>query len=344
MSKESNATKVENIEEGVQTEKVNINNDTDSNVRNDFGRRRHRDRDRDGFDPGRWIFGMLFVLAGVYLLAVNLNLIPAWVSWGNVWRLWPGFIIISGVSMLSRRNRVLGAILTMATLVVLVGAFVLLQQNNSSSPNIRTNYSDLNLDSGVKKAQVQLDFGAVDMKVRDLDNDKLWQAKLDSNVANLQTSSSNSGEIQTASLSQQGLNQGVFVMGVQNKLDLKLSKKVKLDLGIKSGASSLDLDLQDLKLENLSIDSGASSLDLKLGNQENSLRGEIKAGASSVNIKVPRNVGVRLNIDNGLSSKDLDDFKQLNEQTYQTENFDQASKKIELRLDLGVSSLNVDRE
>jgi hypothetical protein len=103
----------------------------------------------------------------------------------------------------------------------------------------------------------------------------------------------------------------------------------------------MNMDLSDLQLTKLDIDTGASSLDLILGDKVDQANISIEAGASSLDITVPKTVGVRVNIDAGLSSKNLNDLEKVDDNTYQSEGYDEAEKKADINLDIGVSSLNV---
>jgi hypothetical protein len=103
----------------------------------------------------------------------------------------------------------------------------------------------------------------------------------------------------------------------------------------------MDLDFSQIDLTSLSVNTGASSLKLKLGDKVAAAKVKIKAGASSVDISLPSYIGARITINSGLSSKDFPDFDQINDQTYQSKNYDLAGKKIDFTLDIGVSKVAI---
>ncbi|MCK4891655.1 MAG: hypothetical protein KAS78_03230, partial [Candidatus Pacebacteria bacterium] len=70
----------------------------------------------------------------------------------------------------------------------------------------------------------------------------------------------------------------------------------------------------------------------------------LRSGVSSVKISLPDNVGSKIIIKEGLSSKQLEDFEKIDDETYQTSNYDEAEKKIEIDLDIGISRLEINRD
>jgi hypothetical protein len=80
---------------------------------------------------------------------------------------------------------------------------------------------------------------------------------------------------------------------------------------------------------------------LALGDIPALTRLTIDGGASSFNISLPEGVGAKITIDAGLSSKNFPNFKKIDENNYETENYSTAQKKIDMDLDVGVSSINL---
>jgi hypothetical protein len=114
-------------------------------------------------------------------------------------------------------------------------------------------------------------------------------------------------------------------------------------LNIDVGAAESEFDLKSYKVEDLDINIGAASLKILLGDLLDSAKVDIDAGASSVEILIPDNVGCEVNIDIVLSSRKLDGFKKVEDDIYQTENFNSSSKKIFMNIDTRVSSVKIKR-
>ena len=68
-----------------------------------------------------------------------------------------------------------------------------------------------------------------------------------------------------------------------------------------------------------------------------------ETGASKVKISIPKNVACQIKVDSGLSSNDFDGFTKRDENTYQTDNFDDARNKLVINLEGGLSKFEVKR-
>jgi hypothetical protein len=109
------------------------------------------------------------------------------------------------------------------------------------------------------------------------------------------------------------------------------------------GAAAIDFDLAPYKVSTMKLDMGAASLDLKLGDKYPETILDVDAGASSIEILVPDSSGCEIKANVSISSKDFRGFKKMSSGLYRTENFDTAKNKIYIRLDAGVSSIDVSR-
>ena len=88
---------------------------------------------------------------------------------------------------------------------------------------------------------------------------------------------------------------------------------------------------------------GAASITIKLNNLYPETEVIVDAGASDINIFVPKESGCKIVTDGALSSKHFRDFKKIDSDNYQTENFDEATNKVFINIECGVSSISVDR-
>ncbi len=70
----------------------------------------------------------------------------------------------------------------------------------------------------------------------------------------------------------------------------------------------------------------------------------IEAGASNIHIRAPKTVGIKLIASTGLSSQNIIGLKSVGSDTYESENYATAEKKIDISCKLGVSSLRLERE
>ena len=115
------------------------------------------------------------------------------------------------------------------------------------------------------------------------------------------------------------------------------------DIQFDIGAASAKLDLTPFKINDLNIDMGAAALELRLGDLYNKTTIDIDAGASDMDLFVPEGSGCQIKTDVALSSKNFHGFEKIKSDLYQTSNFEEAEKKIYIKINCGVSSISVRR-
>jgi len=129
----------------------------------------------------------------------------------------------------------------------------------------------------------------------------------------------------------------------KNKMEMSLNAEPIWNMNFDLGAAAIDFDLSPYKVSTLKLDMGAASLDLKIGDKYPETIIDIDAGASSVDIEVPESSGCEIKSDVSLSSKHFNGFNKISKDLYKTDNFDSAKNKIYIRIDAGVSSIDVRR-
>jgi len=125
--------------------------------------------------------------------------------------------------------------------------------------------------------------------------------------------------------------------------NLSLTRDIPLSLTINSGASESKIDLSELRVSYLKLETGASATALTLPAQAGSTLAEINAGLATVNIRVPDGVAARIRIKEGLSSRSINSvrFPRLEGNVYQSPDYDQAANRVELSIETGVGSINI---
>lgn len=125
---------------------------------------------------------------------------------------------------------------------------------------------------------------------------------------------------------------------------VKLNESPLWDMQMDFGAGAADFDLTRYAVKTLKVEAGAASLDLRLGDRAAQSDVKISSGMASVKIRVPKSVGVKITTDGGLNSTDIDDdFEKVGGSTYLSPNYNASTKKITIRYDGGLSSLNISR-
>lgn len=124
------------------------------------------------------------------------------------------------------------------------------------------------------------------------------------------------------------------------------NKSVLERILIDAGASSVYIDmLGNARFELLEFDGGVGSYDIDFsGDFDFDAEAEISVGLGSVDIVLPEHIGVRLRTSNGLLSNiDFPEhkFRELDDDLFESLNWDDATGHLELELDIGMGSADV---
>ncbi len=125
--------------------------------------------------------------------------------------------------------------------------------------------------------------------------------------------------------------------------NLNLTREIPISLTINTGASESRIDLSELRVPYLKLETGASSTTLTLPAQSGNTLAEINAGVASVDICVPEGVAARIRIKEGLSARNINSarFPRLENNVYQSPDYDQAANRVELNIETGVGSISI---
>jgi hypothetical protein len=119
------------------------------------------------------------------------------------------------------------------------------------------------------------------------------------------------------------------------------------DVTIESGVSKFTAtNLGNLNFRNLKFSGGVGSYKLDFGGAfHQSAEAQIELGLGSISVSIPREIPTRLSYDdNWLSSFSLDDdFIKKRNGVYETEDYEDASKRLIVRLESGLGSVKIRR-
>lgn len=309
--------------------------------RKDFIREVHHHYDnRERFSLGKLFLGIILIVVGVVFIGQNYGLFN--VDLNLSWRLlWPVFIIFLGLSMIGRGGWIskLVSFLLMLLALALVFSFVLVgshmpgrvgsivKQEISVAKNETAKSGLIKVHTGA--GRLTLNSGALGLIEGTLESDFL-RVDLEDKI---------DGSLQSVKI--EGRKLSVTDGMSKNELNLRVADDLPLDLAFETGAIDMDLDLSEIQARSIDVRTGVSSVNLKIGDRLSSSLLKVNAGVSSVNISLPKTIGARIRIDSDLASKDLLDFIKIDDKTYESSNYDTSTKKIEIQMQVGVSSVNI---
>jgi len=287
--------------------------------------------------------GLIILLIGLILLANNFGFL-SWRVWGELWRLWPLILIAIGLDLLFRGTsfsflRILPPLLIIGGVCFMVylsetGKEMLWFERRRTETIILTQP----LPSTVKEVAIEIDFGAGTLKVESNSIQELARGKFII-----------SKEIKPWMKYREKKGEGFLEIGSyfpypesrENSWEIKLNNTIPLSLKIDTGASDNSLDLSSLRITELELNAGASKNRIKLG-KESSLNVKISGGASTTEIFIPRSMGVRIETDMALATHNFDtlNFEKKGD-IYLSKNYWRADKRVDLDLDIGVSTIKI---
>ncbi len=197
-------------------------------------------------------------------------------------------------------------------------------------------------DTTITKAFLEFDAGAGSFNVKDTTH-QLITMKTEGIKDNYKLKRFDSDRSSKIQFSMKHTRFRIGGRNYKNKVDISLNGNPVWDLEFDIGAASVKLDLTPYKINDLNIDMGAAALDVRLGD----LNDETKLILMQVHpiwiYFVPEGSGCQIKTDVALSSKNFHGFEKIKSDLYQTSNFEEAEKKIYIKIDCGVSSINVRR-
>lgn len=303
--------------------------------------------------PSHIFWGLLFVGLGLLVLINNFTTI--FMDWATIWKLWPLTIVLIGLSILIKHNYGKSVIAGLAAIVLALAIFASFKTaTHFFSDNINVDFGDganndygttefdEQYDSTLTYAILNFDAGAGTFNITDttysLINAITEGHRNNYKLARLDTDSSTIINFDMG-------DKAIFRFGkdYKNQVSIALNKRPIWDMTFDVGAASMDFDLTEFKTRNLDVDMGAASINIRLGNLYSETNLTVDAGASDINIFIPKESGCKIVTDGALSSKHFSDFEKIDSDNFETENFNEASNKIYIDIECGVSSISVER-
>ncbi len=303
--------------------------------------------------PSRAFWGTLFVAFGLLLLLGRIF------DWGfdcdYIWKFWPMAFVLVGLAIVFKQPIVKLVLSGLAAVVVAVFLYTLvsfnwlpwhreiLLEDDESEPVQVQDFTEA-FAPGIRSASFRMDMAAGKFRVDTATKD-LFHANVRSGVARFDLVRGGSSEDVSLHLDQR---EEIHVRNwrshhAMSVVQVNLHPAPVWDLTFDIGAASVDMDLSALKVRDLDIEGGASHVRLMLGLTAPRTNVRCEMGASAIRISVPETVGCEIHFDSDLSSKRLDDFTEFDDNTYRTDNFDAAQKKIFIEAKTGLASIRIVR-
>jgi len=195
---------------------------------------------------------------------------------------------------------------------------------------------------GASRAEVRLNMGAGELKLRGADQEALLEASFEFNRERNRPvveyrRFGDKGILEVRHARRRGINFGT----TRNRWDLVLGNAAPLDLKIDLGAGRSEIDLRGLKLDRVDIDMGVGEtvIDLR-GPHAAGFLIKIDGGIGSGKLALPSGVGVRVKVDGGLGSVDAHGMTKQSG-AWVNDAYGKSPVTIEVDIDAGIGSLDL---
>ncbi len=302
---------------------------------------------------GKTSLGLVVVFIGVFILLDNLGIFNF--DWLGVVYFWPVLIILIGVNILLPK-KMEGQILSiMATVIVLLFfAYQGLKTSGSkwnsirgeeiSSENNQLSLLSRDYDEKVDYAKLNIEGGAVEYTISETSS-KLIDIEANSSFSSFSLSSILTDGKAVLDFTQKGTEEITRKrLKTENKASIRLHQAPIWDINLEIGAGSANFDLKAFKIRNISIDGGVSAIKMTLGMPAEEIsKIDFEGGLSSLDIQIPTQAGCVIYVESALSSLKFPGFVKQVDGSYLSDNYNGSSKKFEIKLENGLSSIKVIR-
>lgn len=123
---------------------------------------------------------------------------------------------------------------------------------------------------------------------------------------------------------------------------IHLNPAALIDLVVQTGGGNVLLDLAGLSISRVLADTGGGNVAIVLPGSADGLSLTAKTGAGVVEVSVPMGIAARIQATTGLGKVTVDPrFGQTGKYTYQSADFEQADRKVEITVSSGAGVVNI---
>jgi Domain of unknown function (DUF5668) len=200
-------------------------------------------------------------------------------------------------------------------------------------------------DSKIENVNLEFKGGAAEFFLSESAASNTFETESNNKITNFRLEDEKNGNSQDINVDMEMKNRN-FKFGnkdFSNDVKLKLNKKPNWDIDLSIGAGKLDFDLSDYKVKTINLKTGAADVSLKVGSKMDETNINIDSGVASINLDVPKEVGCQVRMDGAMNSNDFNGFTKISSGLWQSENYKNTSKKILIKLESGLSAIDIDR-
>lgn len=295
-------------------------------------------------------WGTLLVTLG--LLGLLVNFFDFAFQWSTAWKFWPLVLVLIGLSIIVK-NKIGKLIISgLAAIVLALSIFATISSGLSFfKGGLNFTFDDGPIETetsryteqfseNIKNATFNFSAGAGNFRLLST-TDELVDISTESFGVDYTLTRNDYDDKSDITFKMESKKFRFGKKGSFNKVEMALNPLPVWNVNFDVGAASMKVDLSNHKVKNVNINMGAAALNLKLGEPVDEIRLDVSAGASDIDIFIPENAACEIISDVALSSTNYEGFTKSESGKYRTPNFDETSKRIFIKIESGVSSIDV---
>jgi len=129
----------------------------------------------------------------------------------------------------------------------------------------------------------------------------------------------------------------------RSRLDVRLARNTPLALNVEAGASESLIDLSALHVTDLDLQTGVANTRVRLPQTAGRTNVSVHGGVTDLTVDVPQGVAADIRVSDGMASREIDEsrFRRVSGGHYRSVDYDTASNKVDMEIDLGIATLRI---
>lgn len=293
---------------------------------------------------GQLSWGFFLITIGALFLLTKYDIIIS--DFSFVWDIWPLIFVFWGAMIIFKNALIrpllsilVGIYLAIMTFGIITNIFSNFEISEDRYNKLYETYYE-NYDNSIKHAELNFQSGAGIFEIGGT-TDKLIKGEGYGSWANYDFNTNKTDSTSYINFKIEKKHFNLINGKIRNHLKLFLNENPTWDLDLNFGAAKANFDLTNFKVRYIRLNTGAANINLRLGEKLDTTNVKIDMGAAKIRIYIPKTSGCKLEGDMVLMWRDLDGLIKKDSNYYETPNYDEAKKKINVTIHGGVSSLKI---
>lgn len=292
------------------------------------------------------IVGLILIVIGTAWILDLTGVVS--VDWSEaVKTLWPIVFIAAGISMVAGRHRFITILVWILTFAAFIGFGIIqnegenfrFEDEKSEFRNVETEKApadeEIAMDSRTEEGLLVIDLGAAKINIEGGEDDLL--AKLETNITGVEQQYTG-GRRTVLKYIHKDYEKGNIVRNFVLHVNGTIPWEMDTTLSVVDGK----INIGEIPVKKLNLELGAGDLDLVIGNKQDQIVVNIEAGAADLDIYIPENAGLMVRSGKILSDLSFHNINMTNEDDiYISDNYEEASQKIEMNIQSAVSTIEI---